>query len=505
MQKLYYVVEKFNGVVENVLAVFPNEATAHIVKRLATVSKLDKHTTFEVGETTNEHPIDVEYLVFNDKKFGVVDRKDQNQEYNILETICAVNYGDKDILLGYTDQNIPIYIPQSTIKHMCAHSDVDWAHIAEAIKQISIQPSDTYKMENIDLKRPIGFDNCVEINDSDIVKMENRPNRNTPSKVVYHRKPEPTSLINVGICLDEDDKWKIFTSFYGQLAPKEPNDPNLSESEKQASIDFWNSHALIKIPEKITFMDLVEKAKQPDFVEYLRLNVESVIELFPEMKASVGFAQNSPHHIYDVWEHTLHSLEAYKGDDVAIKLALLFHDIGKPETCQIENDGHNSFIGHARASADLTEEMLTRVDCPLELKDTIIPLIDYHDCQWEATEKTANRLLNKLGEVQVKRLLEINRCDIMGQSEYLKEEKMQKNANLEKVVAEAIEKQSQLTVKDLAISGKDLIDIGIKPGKDLGITLNRLLNQVTEGKLDNTKDALLEYANRTFERNNEER
>lgn len=128
--------------------------------------------------------------------------------------------------------------------HMQAHSDITDELIAEAIEKIDYVPP--FTMVTVDLGRIIGFDHCVKTTDSDSIIMKARTGRNTESRIVLNRSAEPTSLMTIGICRDDDGLDTIFTAFAGQKAPKELSDPRLSESERPEAEQFWACHALVE-------------------------------------------------------------------------------------------------------------------------------------------------------------------------------------------------------------------------------------------------------------------
>lgn len=144
--------------------------------------------------------------------------------------------------LNVTENGFEVYSIVND-SHMEAHASVKETDIAEAISKITLTPP--FGMYTVDLVRICGVDNCVLTMDSDDIRWENRPGRNTPSRMVYGREPEPTSLITIGICTDDDGKETIFTAFYGALAPKELTDPRLKESERGEAEKFWSCHALV--------------------------------------------------------------------------------------------------------------------------------------------------------------------------------------------------------------------------------------------------------------------
>lgn len=137
--------------------------------------------------------------------------------------------------------NMSVYVGEETIEHMKAHSDVSLDHITEAIKKIIL--SGTFFMEEVNLDKIIGKDHCIYVSPEnwENVTMVQRPNRKGLTPMI-EAEPSDTSLITIGVCVDDDGLWTLFTAFYGVKAPKEPWDAKVEE--KSASEAFWNCHAL---------------------------------------------------------------------------------------------------------------------------------------------------------------------------------------------------------------------------------------------------------------------
>lgn len=145
-------------------------------------------------------------------------------------------------IIAKTKNNINVYICDETLKHMEAHPDVSISHIKEAIQNISLDGG--FFMESIDMGRMVGKDHCLAVSPENWrkVKMVKRPERKGLTPMIK-AEPQDTSLITIGICLDDDGLWTLFTAFYGVKAPKEPWDVESAE-EKAESEKFWRCHAL---------------------------------------------------------------------------------------------------------------------------------------------------------------------------------------------------------------------------------------------------------------------
>lgn len=233
-----------------------------------------------------------------------------------------------------------------------------------------------------------------------------------------------------------------------------------------------------------------------------------VFSLFiPEIKDMFGFQQNNPYHIYDVWNHTVRAVQAYECDcepdlnprDLITSLAVFFHDIGKPHCYQDGEDGIRHFKGHGRVSADMTDTIMKRLRFDNDTREKVVQLVYYHDATFEVGEKYIKRWLNKIEEEQFRRLLNVRRADIKAQAQIEQESRLQKVDNIECILEEVLQKDECFSLKDLAVNGNDLIEIGYKPGKEIGNTLNCLLQLVIEGAYPNEKSELLKYIKTTKE------
>lgn len=124
------------------------------------------------------------------------------------------------------------------------------------------------------------------------------------------------------------------------------------------------------------------------------------------------FKQNNPYHIYNVYTHTLMALCYCESKELIVKLAVLFHDIGKPHSYQDYEDGIRHFKGHGRVSADMTDEIMKRMRFDNDTRNSVVELIYYHDATFEVGKKYIKRWLNKIGELQFRRLLQVRKADI---------------------------------------------------------------------------------------------
>lgn len=212
----------------------------------------------------------------------------------------------------------------------------------------------------------------------------------------------------------------------------------------------------------------------------------------PEFDRIMETEQNHPHHCYSVGEHTIHAMEAIEADKV-LRLTMLFHDIGKPEVMTIDEEGIHHFHGHAEHSKRIALTILKRLKFDNDTIYKVSKLALYHDRKIELSKKAVRRAMNKIGEDIFPYLFPVKLADTNAQSTYLREEKLENLAQLKQLYVDIIANNECVSLKDLAVNGSDLIAIGIKPGKEIGVILHELLELVLEDETLNSKERLLEY------------
>ncbi len=227
-------------------------------------------------------------------------------------------------------------------------------------------------------------------------------------------------------------------------------------------------------------------------VRILREFADVIAEFLSEITPCVGFDQNCRYHCYDVWEHTLHALEANTDGDLITRLAILFHDIGKPH-CYTEDENGGHFKGHGKISTNMTDSIMRRLRFDNDTTERVTRLVERHDCVYPAEPRTVKRLMQKMSDEDILRLMEIQRCDRVSHAK----DYATPSPTLQEIPAlmrRIREEHACFSLKDLQVKGTDLISIGIPAGKQLGAILTILLDAVIDGELPNERAALLSYA-----------
>ena len=216
-----------------------------------------------------------------------------------------------------------------------------------------------------------------------------------------------------------------------------------------------------------------------------------ISEVIPELTETAGFEQHNRYHCYDVLEHILISVESAPRD-VNIRLTMLFHDIAKP-LCYTEANGTGHFYGHAKLSADIAGKILSRLKYDNNTIRTVKELVFYHDSDIKPERKYIKRWLNKIGEERLRQLIDVKKADDTAKAEKYRQKSFAVLDKILSIINEIIEQGQCFALKDLAIDGRDLIDLGIKEGSEIGYILKRLTDMVVDEQIENDRAVLLEY------------
>lgn len=223
--------------------------------------------------------------------------------------------------------------------------------------------------------------------------------------------------------------------------------------------------------------------------EVLMAYSDVVCQIIPELRPCCGFLQNNPYHCFTVYGHIAKVVSAYSGNDAVVNMALLLHDIGKPE-CYTEDETGGHFKGHGPVSASIAEKVLDSLRFDKRSKNDIVQLVLYHDIEFIPTEKFVKKWLNKIGQEQFERLIEVRNADIAGHHPNMQEKSYEIVRQISSILDKVLEEKQCFTIKDLKINGTDIITLGVPEGKKIGDTLHFLLDGVLSGEIPNDYDEL---------------
>ena len=227
----------------------------------------------------------------------------------------------------------------------------------------------------------------------------------------------------------------------------------------------------------------------PDF---LRIAWETGITavVLPEFDHLMEQPQNNPHHCFSVGEHTLHAMQAVRPDK-CLRLTMLLHDVAKPLCLTTDAEGIDHFHGHAQKGERMAAQILKRLRYDNHTTELVSRLVKWHDVAIAPEKKAVRRAASRMGKELFPLILEVKAADLAAQSDYQRAEKREWLERLRGLYEEIEREGDCLTIKDLAVDGRDLIQAGITPGPQLGRTLQEFLEIVLEDPEKNTKEYLL--------------
>lgn len=213
----------------------------------------------------------------------------------------------------------------------------------------------------------------------------------------------------------------------------------------------------------------------------------------PELNICFWTNQDNPYHCYSVGKHLIYSAKEIKGIPY-LKLTMLLHDIAKPQCKTVDDNGIGHFYDHAKKSSEMAVDILKRMRYDNFTINKVKELIYYHDIEIQDNRKSVRKWLNKIGEDNFRDLLKVREADIKAQNLNYYQERHEKLERIKHIFEEVLKEEECFTVKDLAINGNDLIQIGIKEGVVIGDILKRLLDMVLDDPSLNNKNNLIKIS-----------
>lgn len=237
-----------------------------------------------------------------------------------------------------------------------------------------------------------------------------------------------------------------------------------------------------------------------DYVKDVMLDYYDIFEvILPEITPCVCFDQHNSHHIYDVYAHIIVAVSSAVKDKV-VRLTLLFHDLGKPESFSLDENKNGHFYRHAEKSEIIARNILNRLKYDNESKRQILTLIRYHDAILQDDVKQVKRWLNRLGEDMFRKLIEVQIGDNFAQHPKHRDRQVTLN-NIKKLIDQIIAENNCFSLRQLAVNGYDMIKLGYEKFQ-IKSALQYLLNAVINNEVENERDKLINYLN-YFDKKNE--
>ncbi len=224
--------------------------------------------------------------------------------------------------------------------------------------------------------------------------------------------------------------------------------------------------------------------------------------IFPEWDVMMECEQDTPHHFTDVGNHTIAALEytvknyhdISDADIRLLRLGTLLHDIAKPAMKTRGDDGFNHFKGHPEAGVPMAEAFLKRLKYDNDTIDRVKRMVRYHDDRPELSYPNVRRFITDVDVSNMDNLMRLKYADLYAHTHYQWEDKIYQVETLDKMYRKVIEDKDPLVIKDLAVDGHDLMELGLASGPAMGRVLKKLLDIVLDDPSANERSKLLEAA-----------
>ncbi|ALF17210.1 CCA tRNA nucleotidyltransferase [Fusobacterium animalis] len=272
---------------------------------------------------------------------------------------------------------------------------------------------------------------------------------------------------------------------------------NFSLSENTIEAIKKQKDLLKNIPEERITMEFSKLLLGENIKNTLTLMKDTgVLELIiPEFKATYNFNQCNPHHNLDLFNHIINVVSKVPAD-LELRYSALLHDIAKPVVQTFDEKGIAHYKTHEIVGADMARDILARMKLPVKLIDTVVEIIKKHMVLYkDITDKKFNKLLSEMGYDNLLRLIEHSIADNSSKNN----EVVSTENDLHERLKRAVEKQMQVTVNDLAVNGKDLIELGFT-GKEIGEIKKELLDKYLSEEIQNNKEEMLEYVKEKYKK-----
>ena len=270
---------------------------------------------------------------------------------------------------------------------------------------------------------------------------------------------------------------------------------SLSENTIEA---IKNQKSLLKnVPEERITMEFSKLLLGKNIKNTLILmkNIGVLELIIPEFKVTYDFNQCNPHHNLDLFDHIINVVSKVPAD-LELRYSALLHDIAKPVVQTFDEKGIAHYKTHEIVGADIARDILTRMKLPAKLIDTVVEIIKKHMVLYkDVTDKKFNKLLSEMGYDNLWRLIEHSIADNSSKNN----EVVSTENDLHERLKRAVEKQMQVTVNDLAVNGKDLIELGFT-GKEIGEIKKELLDKYLSEEIQNNKEEMLEYVKEKYKK-----
>ncbi len=211
--------------------------------------------------------------------------------------------------------------------------------------------------------------------------------------------------------------------------------------------------------------------------------------ILPELDECIGFDQKNPYHDKDVFDHIM-SVVDYTPCNIKTRLAALFHDIAKPASFSVDEEGIGHFYGHNIKGGKLTKKILKRLKFDNNTIEAVCILVKEHmNMPNLENKKSIKKFINR---TKIDNVFELIDLKIADRKSGTNDDDIGVILELKNNIKKIIDDKEPLSINDLAVNGNDIIELGLKPGKEIGKILNDLNELILEHPEFNTKEYLID-------------
>ncbi|MBQ8148671.1 MAG: CCA tRNA nucleotidyltransferase [Lachnospiraceae bacterium] len=244
---------------------------------------------------------------------------------------------------------------------------------------------------------------------------------------------------------------------------------------------------------QVELTKLITSRNPERLINAYELGITKIV--LPEFDAMMETEQNNIHHCYNVGEHSVEVMKHIDPQPI-LRWAALLHDVAKPMCRTTDETGVDHFYNHQKEGRPIAHRVLRRMKLDNDTIHTVERLVEWHDYALDGniTKKSLRKALNQMGPDLFDNYRKLRWADMMGQSDYRRQEKIEAYERLVQMQKEIMDASECLSIKELKIDGKKLIQLGVQPGPAMGEILHYLLEQVLEQPELNSEEILTQLA-----------
>lgn len=264
------------------------------------------------------------------------------------------------------------------------------------------------------------------------------------------------------------------------------------EIEKETKKAVFDNKELLKnVSVERLYVELIKLLLGDNVLNVLSEYKDVIAVIIPELKQTFDCEQNTPWHIYNVYDHIINAVN-YAPKNEVIRLTMLLHDIGKPFVKTTDSKGVDHFKTHAAAGAEIAKSVLKRFNVSNKIFDEVTTLVYYHQSIENVEKVKVKRWLSKLGEEYARDLFLVRIADLKAHNVVKTDYEIKMMYSFLEELDKIIARGDAVKISDLAVNGNDIKSLGYN-GVEIGQKLKEILSLVVDDKLINDKNIIIKY------------